>query len=154
MRHSIHRFFFGVAVLCAGLQFVGRPGTTSSPAEINMDRLHPLPPQVQTVIKRSCKDCHSAETAWPWYSRIAPLSWIIARDVRQGRKHLDFTEIGSSAKGPSANEAEDICDAVTRNTMPPAPYRFMHRNAQLSSADVAVFCNWADELVTRNATSR
>ncbi len=53
------------------------------------------PPEIEATLRRACYDCHSNETRWPWYSRVAPLSWFIVRDVEVGRKEINFSEWGS-----------------------------------------------------------
>jgi Haem-binding domain len=72
----------GVALIAAlvAIQFV--PVTTANPP---VESDIPTSPEVKTVLRRACYDCHSHETVWPWYSQIAPISWIIARDVHEGR---------------------------------------------------------------------
>jgi hypothetical protein len=78
-----------------------------------------------------CQDCHSENTRWPWYSRVAPVSWIVARDVRRGRAKLDFTSW--AGRYHSTNERMEICDAVSNGSMPMKAYTIMHRRARLSA---------------------
>ena len=152
MRAHAH-IIFGIAVLFVAAQAVNRPSTLPASAG-RIQRSDKVPASVQAVVGRSCKDCHSAETAWPWYSRIAPVSWLVERDVRGGRKRLDFTKWAAvDSKGPTLGEVEEICGAASSGDMPPAPYRFMHPNSKLTSEDVAVFCQWADQL-SKSASSR
>jgi len=99
-------------------------------------------PEVGAIIQRACKDCHSNETTWPWYSHVAPVSWAIANDVKQGREKLNFS-VWSSQK-PSPNEIEEICDAATSGSMPLRGYRLLHPEATLRQHDVDVLCDWAD----------
>lgn len=99
-------------------------------------------PEVGAILQRACKDCHSNETRWPWYSHIAPASWLLERDVKRGREKLNFSDWTS--RNRSANEVEEICDAVTNGSMPLRGYRLIHREASLSTHDVDVICAWAD----------
>lgn len=153
MRAHAH-ILFGFAVLFLAAQGIHHPSTVPATTR-RIQQSSNIPASVQAVVSRSCKDCHSAETSWPWYSRIAPVSWLIQRDVREGRKRLDFTKWASAdSKGPTLGEAEDICDAASKGHMPPAPYRFMHPDSKLTQEEVAVFCRWADELSATQTSSR
>jgi len=87
-------------------------------------------PETRQLAKRACFDCHSNETEWPVYSRLAPASWLIQYDVNEGRKALNFSEWQRPRK-----EAEDAAEEVTEREMPPAVYRLMHAHARLSEAD-------------------
>ena len=82
----------------------------------------PVPPDVKTVLERSCKDCHSNETAWPWYSFAAPVSWMVARDVHQARRKMNFSEWGSYSAQHKEDRLEEICEQVTNGEMPDRKY--------------------------------
>ncbi|WP_322508049.1 heme-binding domain-containing protein [Anaerolinea sp.] len=87
-------------------------------------------PQTRELFMRACGDCHSNETAWPWYSRIAPASWLIARDVREGREKLNVSEWGTQK-----NEADEIREVIENGSMPPWFYLPMHPEARLSAQE-------------------
>lgn len=104
-------------------------------------------PQVASILKRACNDCHSNNTVWPWYSHIAPVSWAIARDVREGRAHLnlsEWTRVDAEGEKPDLGE---LCEQARAGKMPPRSYTRLHPQAKLSGADIAVLC-------TLGATSR
>jgi hypothetical protein len=95
-------------------------------------------PQTRALAQRACFDCHSNETTWPWYSRVAPMSWLLARDVVEGRAHLNFSTWGQpSATGCGQpghqQDARDIVREVQNGCMPPAIYLPLHPEANLSS---------------------
>lgn len=87
-------------------------------------------PRTKELAQRACFDCHSNETIWPWYSSIAPGSWLIYRDVIEGRRRMNFSDWNNSAG--RANEAPEI---VMEGEMPPFQYLLIHKNAILSSAE-------------------
>jgi len=98
-------------------------------------------PQVGAILDRSCQDCHSSRTTWPWYSRVAPMSWIVSKHVREGREVLNFSDW---AHQPDlADEPMLICDAVSDGSMPLRDYTLIHRKAKLSKRDVELICGWA-----------
>lgn len=84
----------------------------------------------EAIARRACYDCHSNETNWPLYSNIAPLSWLIQRDVLEGRRALNFSEAG---RGES--ETEDIAEVIQKGEMPPLQYILLHPSARLTGAE-------------------
>ena len=88
-------------------------------------------PATRDLVKRACFDCHSNETVWPWYSNVAPISWVVYRDVEEGRNRMNFSEWSSNFH-PNVNELVGIVQA---GEMPPFQYLLMHPNAKLSAAD-------------------
>jgi len=103
-----------------------------------------VPEHLRPIIGRACVDCHTNQTRWPWYSRLPLVSTFIERDVKKGREHLNFsTWAANSARQPTRNQLQEVCDAVSDNNMPPRPYRLMHPAARLSPADVDALCDWA-----------
>jgi hypothetical protein len=87
-------------------------------------------PAVRDLAVRACFDCHSNESVWPWYSNIAPVSWLVQSDVDRARTILNFSTWDVPQLG--AREAAEI---VLSGEMPPAKYRLLHRSANLSSAE-------------------
>ena len=90
------RVLIGIALLIVIIQFI-RPDMSNIP-EDPAKTIHAfvkVPDDIAAILVRSCYDCHSYTTRWPWYSQIAPVSWLIAYDVRSARKHLNFSEWSS-----------------------------------------------------------
>lgn len=79
----------------------------------------PAPPAVKAILKRACYDCHSHETRWPWYTRIAPLSWMIAADVRVGRRVLNFSTWNQYPPHEQAEKQQLSWEEVQVYEMPP-----------------------------------
>ena len=99
-------------------------------------------PAVETVLTRACNDCHSNSTVWPWYSHIAPASWLVVSDVRRGRKALNFSEWSTYATQEQQKHLAEVCKEVVEGEMPGFFYTLMHRDAKLSRADTAAVCRW------------
>jgi hypothetical protein len=87
-------------------------------------------PRVRELAKRACFDCHSNETVWPWYSHVAPMSWLVQRDVDEGRHHLNFSNYATDD-----GDADDAAKMVTRDEMPPWFYLPLHSEARLDAAE-------------------
>jgi hypothetical protein len=100
-------------------------------------------PQVMGILNRSCRDCHSMGTEWPWYARIAPVSWMVAADVEKGRKFLNFSEWDSYTKGQKMAYLAAMGSATAQERMPPKRYVVVHPNSKLSPADRDILKQWS-----------
>ena len=100
-------------------------------------------PEVKAVLRRACYDCHSYETVWPWYSRVAPLSWRLARDVREGRAELNFSTWNQYSTQAQVKKLHESWVYETEGQMPPGLYLQVHRDARLLAEDRALLRQWA-----------
>lgn len=87
-------------------------------------------PETRDLAKRACFDCHSNETAWPWYSNVAPASWLVVLDTVRGRRALNFSEWG---RGEA--EVDDVSETIQNGEMPPSAYVLTHSQANLTDAE-------------------
>ena len=101
-----------------------------------------LDPAVVSAFQRSCNDCHSHRTVWPWYSHVAPVSWLVVYDVNQGRKALNFSEWAGYRPEEQRKQLSEICKEVSEGEMPGLSYTLMHGHAKLSTDEVTVICGW------------
>jgi cytochrome c len=102
-----------------------------------------LPAEITTIFRRSCADCHSSQTAWPWYSYVAPVSWLVERDVRRGRDHMNLSEWQQYTMHKRQKLLADVASAVKNGEMPLAQYTLIHRHAKLSEAERDLVYQWA-----------
>lgn len=101
-----------------------------------------VPPEVRSVIERSCQDCHSEATRYPWYSYIAPVSWLIKSDVEAGRKHLNLSRWSEYSVVRRERCLSEIANQVQDGGMPLSIYVLMHPSAKLSKLDVRAIFEW------------
>ena len=97
-------------------------------------------PTTQALFERACADCHSNQTVWPWYSKIAPVSWLVAHDINEGRQHWNISDpTGSQNTARFGSEREggtkDIGEVIQSGRMPMSIYRMMHPTANLTPAE-------------------
>ena len=95
----------------------------------------PASPETRVVLRRACYDCHSNETVWPWYSRVAPVSWLLERDVREGREELNFSTWNRYTTQQQAKLLEESGEQVDEGEMPPWFYLPLHPDARLSQSN-------------------
>lgn len=103
-----------------------------------------LPTDIKIVFQRSCYDCHSNETTWPWYSHVAPVSWLVASDVSEGRKELNFSEWNKYSEQRKNKKINEIVKEIEKGDMPMPMYTFIHKNAKISREELTLIKNWAN----------
>jgi hypothetical protein len=105
-----------------------------------------LPESISSMIRTSCYDCHSNQTAYPWYSKVAPASWLLAKDVREGREDLNFSEWGSYSKRHQIGKLRKIKEEISSGDMPLKNYLLIHRNAKLSPEQKEDLARWTEDM--------
>jgi len=133
-----------ILVLLVAVQFlpVDKTNPPSDP-RLHFDQLLNPPPNVKASLDRACRDCHTHDTTWPWYSKVAPASLLLASDVKEGREHLNLSEWGKLDPKRAARKLDEMCEELTSDAMPPGIYRVMHRDAKLTPEETRAFCGWA-----------
>jgi hypothetical protein len=104
---------------------------------------------IQKILKTSCYDCHSNQVQFPWYSRVAPVSWLLANDIEEGRRNLNFSEWKKYSKRNMIGKLEDIQDEVTSGAMPLGKYTLIHRDAKLSKEQIVLLKTWTGDLTNK-----
>ena len=107
------------------------------------------PDEIATLLKHACYDCHSNQTAYPWYGRIAPVSWLIERHIRKGRDKMNLSEYGTGKKSEGIGLLVKICEVMDDGTMPLKSYQALHKEARLTQEERSLICNWADNEAMR-----
>jgi hypothetical protein len=131
----------GAAALLLAIQAIPVP-RANPPVEADVV----APPDVKAVLRRACYDCHSHETVWPAYSRIAPASWLVASDVSEGREKLDFSRWKALDDAALAKLSRKLPEEVGEGDMPPLTYRLAHPAARLTDAEKVLLAEWARSL--------
>jgi hypothetical protein len=115
------------------------------------DQFLSIEPEIGELLRTACYDCHSNETRWPWYAHVAPASWLLARDVNEGRKHLNFSAWGKYAEGRRLLALDGIAEEVAESEMPLPPYLLLHPEADMDSSARARLIDWAHREADRSA---
>ncbi|MCB9851060.1 MAG: heme-binding domain-containing protein [Phycisphaerales bacterium] len=138
-RKRVLRWVLGIlAFVFLAIQFV--PVERANPAVTgDLD----APAEVKAILKRACYDCHSNETVWPWYSKVAPVSWLVASDVHEGREQLNFSTWASAGAEQKAHRAHEAWEEVEEGEMPLWFYTPLHPDAKLSDADKQALKDWS-----------
>ena len=136
----IKRILLALLVLFLLAQFV-RPERTNPPVDPTKELRAPA--HVQSIIDRSCNDCHSNKTTWPWYSHVTPFNWYLVDHSNEGRQEMHFSEFAAYSAKKKAKKMEELCEEVEEGNMPLPEYLWLHRDAKLSAADKQTLCGWA-----------
>lgn len=149
MNPRFQKLAIGLATFLVAIQFVPlrgeNPPMTGEP---------PMSPEVREILTRSCFDCHSNRTVWPWYSKVAPVSWWIVRHVDEGREHLNFSTWDSLAPEDQQKALEETVEEVEKGKMPLASYVIGHPQAELSDNDRQALASWARALGSEGSSPR
>lgn len=109
------------------------------------------PPEVQTILETSCYDCHSHRTHWPWYAYVAPVSWLVAHDVKEAREHLNFSRWNRYESDERRNKVEEIWEEVEEGEMPLWYYLPLHPIARLSQEQLTALRHWVEAYDDRDS---
>lgn len=133
-------------IVFAVLQFVPRPEKNDNPmVTSNHFSLTNSPPQeIQNILKRSCYDCHSNATAYPWYAQIQPVAWWLGDHIEHGKKELNFSEFGTFSARRKYRKLEEMYGEVKEGKMPLPSYTRIHREAILNDTEKEMFLSWID----------
>ena len=126
------------------IQFI-RPDFTNPPivAEQTLEANVQLPENVKMILSRSCADCHTNATVYPWYSKIQPAAWFLADHIKDGRRELNFSEWATFSDRKKKRKLEEVCEQVETREMPLPSYLWIHRDAQTSDEEIKILCDWA-----------
>jgi len=130
------------------IQFIRPAKNKSTESSANDIRRHyTVPENVDGILKRSCNDCHTNNTVYPWYTNIQPVGWWMQYHVNDGKGHLNFSEFATYAPKRQHHKLEEVIEMVKEDEMPLNSYLWMHGNAKLTKEDQSTLVNWADALM-------
>ena len=129
----------GLGIALVAIQFI--PVERSNPP---VTGLVDAPEDVMTTLRRSCWNCHSNETEWPWYAYVAPVSWRVSQHVWMAREHVNFTEWDSYDAEELDEAFEEIAEEIEKGGMPLRDYLLLHREPKLTTTDRERLVAWAE----------
>lgn len=147
MKPRRKKILLGLLALFVVLQFI--PIDRSVPAlDASQDFLQIVnaPKEMATLIKNACYDCHSYESEYPWYSKIAPVSLLIRSHIKGGRQEMNFSEWGSYSKEKAYSKLEECFEMVSERKMPMKSFVNMHPEAQMTDVQVTGLAQWFQQL--------
>lgn len=136
--------FTGVAVLFIIIQFVPVQRNTKEnyQSSFSITSDSPTKAEVTAILQTACWDCHSNQTVYPWYNKIAPISWYLARHINNGKKHLNFDNWNVYDRAKQIHKSEEIIEVIEENEMPLYSYTLLHPEAKLSEEQKAILIQY------------
>jgi hypothetical protein len=132
------------------IQFIQPARNQSGQASVvDISTISIIPDTVYIFFKNTCFDCHSNNTIYPWYSNIQPFSWIIARDIENGKAKLNFNDLGSLSARRQVSKLRDMENRIKDGSMPPPAYKLMHGGGRLTDEERGLIIDWIDEITNK-----
>jgi Haem-binding domain len=143
MKVFFKRFFMLLLVALVAVQFIRPAKNISTTASNNgIEKKYAIPTEVSTILKTSCYDCHSNNTAYPWYNNIQPVASYLANHVNEGKRELNFDEFATYRIGRQYKKLEEISSEIEEGEMPMTSYTLIHGNAKLNDNQKKAVYNW------------
>ncbi|QJD98596.1 heme-binding domain-containing protein (plasmid) [Mucilaginibacter robiniae] len=147
MKRSIKLVLAILVVLLLGLQFMpSYKNESHKQPSAPFVAAYPVPENIESILKRSCYDCHSNNTQYPWYARVQPVRYWLDRHVEQGTEELNFDEFGNYSNRRRRNKLSAIANSLKERSMPLKSYLLIHHNAKINSRDSATIVDWINRI--------
>ncbi len=128
-----------------GIQFFQPKKNNGTISGNHILKMETVPENIQVILKNACFDCHSNQTNYLWYNKIAPVSWLVNKHIVAGKKELNFSDWGKLNAIDKVSALVDIYDEVERKKMPLKEYTALHKKAKLSDEQIKLLCDWTEE---------
>src|ERR1035438_4715885 len=120
----------------------GKLETAPSEPAMMFDPALKMPARIERLLRRSCADCHSEGTRWPWYANVPPASWLVRRDVERAQKAMNLSKWSGLTPGAATGLLTAACADLQSKRMPMGWYLLLHPNARINAQDIRNFCAW------------
>ena len=149
----VKKILFVLLIILIVIQFF-HPARNKAEGEQpnNVSKLYPVSSDVKNILDKACMDCHSNNTAYPWYGKIQPVDWWMTHHVNEGKRELNFDEFATYNLRRQYHKLEEVMKQVKDNEMPISSYTWIHKDAILTTAEQNGLINWADSI--RNEMKR
>jgi hypothetical protein len=146
---KVLKWILGAGVVMFALAQFINPAHTNPPVVHDFLAANTPSQKITATFRAACYDCHSYETKWPWYSHVAPVSWLVASDVKEGRRHLNFSDWPVDDSDRATRWLENIGEQLGYKEMPPANYTLIHADARLTAAEREQLIQWVGQETAR-----
>lgn len=140
------KIFWIIAITLVGIQLIPRANKNSS-AETSISPVFQSNPAVLAILKKSCLDCHSNHTNYPWYASIQPLSMWINHHIEEGKEELNFSEFHTYSMKKQQHKLKELVEQVEEGEMPMNSYTLIHRSARLTEAEKKTLIDWTNSQI-------
>ncbi|HRO42136.1 MAG TPA: heme-binding domain-containing protein [Flavipsychrobacter sp.] len=142
----LRKILIGIVVVLIVIQFFRPEKNQSKDFSKDITTVYTVPEDVQTILKTACYDCHSNYTTYPWYNNFQPMAWWLQSHIKDGKKHLNFSEFAGYTAKKQAHKMEETWEMVEKEEMPLNSYTWTHAPAQLTKEQRTLIIDWARNL--------
>ena len=141
----LKKILIGLGIVLIAIQFIRPDKNESKDLTYDVSTKYKVPEDVNQLLQVSCNDCHSNASVYPWYSNIQPVAWWLDEHIKDGKKHLNFSEFTKLPIAVQNHKFEEVIEEVKEHEMPLASYTYLglHKEANLSDEQRQVLTNWA-----------
>ena len=141
------RILLIVVIILVVIQFIKPEKNISNKAQPNnISSVYTVPEDIKTILEKSCNDCHSNNTVYPWYASIQPVAWWLNDHIEEGKRELNFDEFATYRIARQYKKLEEVQKQVKEGEMPLTSYTFVHTNSKLSEQQKQALINWAETI--------
>jgi len=142
-----NKIILGLIAILVIMQFF-RIDKENPPIDPKSDFINVLNPpiEVANIIKTSCYDCHSHESKYPWYTNVAPISWVMGNHINEGREHLNFSTWATYPEAKALHKLEEFYEEVEEGEMPLSSYTLIHKEAVLTNEQTKLMVDWVKSI--------
>lgn len=139
----LKKILLALLLVLVAIQFI-RPAKNlaAEPSPSDIAAAHSAPPEVRRILENACYDCHSNTTRYPWYADVQPIGWWLADHVKDGKRHLNFSEFAAYTPNRSRDKLEEAIEEIHEGEMPLKSYTLIHASARLTDAERTALVNW------------
>jgi hypothetical protein len=142
-------------IIFISIQFIQPPHNKSDQLlATDISKIVIIPDTVMSILKKSCYDCHSNNTIYPWYSNIQPVSWLMAYHIKHAKNELNFSEFGTYSSRRQISKLDGMANSINDDIMPLSSYKLMHKDARLNTNEKTMFWNWTQQLIDSLSTKK
>lgn len=146
MRIAIRVLILAGLVFIMVIQFFQPERNSSEDFSNHLFKTENIPENIKVIFQNACLDCHSNQTNYLWYHKMAPVSWMIDKHIQEGKDELNLSDWGQFDIFDKIGTLEEICQEVERNKMPLKSYEAIHKKAKLTEKQKAELCAWTEKL--------
>ncbi|WP_297086346.1 heme-binding domain-containing protein [uncultured Draconibacterium sp.] len=146
MRRFLRFFLVLLLLTFIVMQFFQTEKNNEQVSSKHIFKQEEVPENIRQILTAACLDCHSNQTNYLWYNKIAPVSWIIDKHIQHGKSELNFSEWETMDIFEKITMLEEVCQETERKTMPLKSYSTLHPKAKLSDEQIAALCAWTTKL--------
>ena len=141
------KIVIGLFIILVGIQFI-RPDSNNDNRVMVTDfvKTYEVPAQISSILRRTCYDCHSNNTEYPWYASIQPMGWLLNKHIKEGKKKLNFSEFGTYSERKQVSKLKSMKNQIEKNKMPLPSYSMVHKKALLTSEEKNLIITYINNL--------